>query len=164
MKLFQTLIVIVCVFACITNAQSDEIYLKNGDRVTGRVVGETNKNITISTESMGMLVVKKGFVKSYDCESCAEDAEAPVVEEEAKWTREISFGYTQAGGNTEKSQGNLDLIVKRKTDSDEFSAKGTAYYSSSNQQMDAKKFSGKLRYAYSFGEEKRWYHFYKGEG
>ena len=77
--------------------------------------------------------------------------------------REIYLiGYNESSGNTENSQLSFSFYVNRKTESDEFTIKGDSFYSSSNNEMDAQRWSGMVRYAFSFWENK-WYNFYRIE-
>lgn len=89
------------------------------------------------------------------------------VKEEAKeviWQREISLGYNESSGNTKVSQLSMSVLVNRKIEQvNEFNLKGDAYYSSSNERMDAQKWYGMARYAVNFGADKKWYNFYKFE-
>ncbi|MFH1867695.1 MAG: DUF481 domain-containing protein [Candidatus Omnitrophota bacterium] len=80
--------------------------------------------------------------------------------EQGKWKREASAGYNLATGNTEESQLSGKFIANKKTDHYEFSLKGDAYYSSSDEKMNAQKYSGMTRFAYSFGSDLKWYNFY----
>jgi len=83
--------------------------------------------------------------------------------DEAKlWSGDISLGYNKASGNTENSQLSVSGYANRKTDDNEFTSKGNAYYSSSEREMDTQKWYGMARYAFSFWGRK-WYNFYRLE-
>lgn len=56
-----------------------------------------------------------------------------------------------------------ELMINRKTDSDEWTGQLKAYFSTSNDEIDAKKFYGMGRYAFSYGSNLKWYNFYKFE-
>jgi putative salt-induced outer membrane protein len=84
--------------------------------------------------------------------------------EEPVWQREFSLGYTKSSGNTEASQLSATLSADRKIEHvNEINLKADLFYSSSNGQMDAQRWQGMGRYAFSFGETKKWYNFYKFE-
>ena len=156
------LTIILCLIFQI-NAQAEEIYLKNGDRLTGDVIKEDKENITIKTEAMGEITIRRDFLKRI---SGAEEETIEVKEEvkEVIWQREISLGYNESSGNTKVSQLSLSVLVNRKIEQvNEFNFKGDAYYSSSNEKMDAQKWYGVARYAFNFGEGRKWYNFYKFE-
>jgi hypothetical protein len=50
--------------------QTDEVRLKNGDKITGRVVEQSEANIDIETEAMGLVSISSKFV---DCIAAGED-------------------------------------------------------------------------------------------
>lgn len=80
------------------------------------------------------------------------------------WDRKIALGYNVASGNTDSSQLSTDLFINRKIEKiNETTFKGNIYYSATNDVMDTQKWYGMGRYAFSFGEEKTWYIFYKIE-
>ncbi|MBU2063171.1 MAG: DUF481 domain-containing protein [Candidatus Omnitrophica bacterium] len=81
-------------------------------------------------------------------------------EDKPVWQREFSAGFNQATGNTQNSQISADLNANRKTSYDEWTVKGSTFYSSQNKKMDGQKHAGALRYAFSFWQ-RRWYNFYK---
>ena len=89
--------------------------------------------------------------------------EAIEDEKPKLWDKNISVGYNKTSGNTQNSQSSLNIYLNRKTQDDEFTIKGDSYHSSSNGRMDAQKWYGMIRYAYSFWERK-WYNFYRLEG
>lgn len=87
-----------------------------------------------------------------------------AAQEATEWQRKISIGYSDAGGNTEKSSGSVDLMINRKSPDDELTIKANGYIGRTDKKTDAKKFYGMGRYANSFGESKKWYRFGKVEG
>lgn len=142
--------------------QADEIYLKNKDRVTGKIIEEDEHTLVIETQALGLVSVKKEFI-----EKVSLDEEIEVVETQDDgpllWERRISLGYNKTSGNTQNAQSSLMLLMHRKTTQDEFHISADSYYSSSNKKNDAQQWNGMLRYAYSFWRNK-WYNFYKLEG
>lgn len=79
---------------------AEEIYLNNGDRISGQIIQETENTMIIETQAMGTISIDKNFVMK---------EEAPknkILEEKSiQWQRKASVGYSQTGGNTEASQG-----------------------------------------------------------
>ncbi|MBL7132350.1 MAG: DUF481 domain-containing protein [Candidatus Omnitrophica bacterium] len=138
---------------------SEEIHLKNGDRVSGEIIGQSDENISVETDSMGTILIKRDFVDYID----SVDKETLAEAEEKLWQREISLGYNKSSGNTQNNQFSLRFYANRKTDHDEFTIKADNFYSSSNKKMDTQKWYGMGRYAFSFWKNK-WYNFYKIEG
>ena len=73
------------------NVFAEEIFLNNGDRITGQIIEETEESITIDTEALGTLTIEKTFLEKE--EVVPEPAEeAP---EESPWKRKFSVGYSQ---------------------------------------------------------------------
>jgi len=84
--------------------------------------------------------------------------------EEISWKREVSVGYDRSSGNTESDQLSANALLNRNREHiDEITLKGNTYYSSFDKQMNAQKWYGMGRYAFSFGGNKKWYNFYRFE-
>lgn len=167
MKPFSWIVVIIFVFLSLflflqSYLLADEIYLKNGDKITGNITGETESSISVETEAIGVVTVNRTFVSRIVRIGEIKEAISDP-EEEKLWQREISMGYSNISGNTESSQLSIGLGGSKKTDHDETTFKGNIYYSSSNDKMNSQKWYGMGRYAYSFKESKKWYNFYKLE-
>jgi len=151
---FRLILVVLCMVMGVHSAFAEEVYLDNGDRISGEIVEETETSIVIETQAMGRISVDKNFVKK----------EKKIrAEGTPQWQRKISIGYSQTGGNTEASQGSGELFINRKTGDDEWTGKLSTHISTSNDEMDAKKFYGMGRYAFSYGNDLKWYNFYKFE-
>ena len=150
--------------------RADVIYLKNKDKITGEVLEETVENVSIKTEAIGIISVKRDSIERISNvieERIAKDDERIAKEKEddlrkINWKKEISIGYNQSSGNTESSQFTLATFINRKTKHDEFTIKGDIYYSSSNEKMDAQRWSALVRNDFNFWENK-WYNFYQLE-
>ncbi|MFC1704554.1 YdiY family protein [Candidatus Omnitrophota bacterium] len=163
-RIFACLVILAVL--CFIQAQgilADEVFLKNTDRISG-VITEGDGVLFVETEAMGTVPVKKEFIDRVVTDAeLKEQPEIQVAEEEApavEWTKEISVGYDKTSGNTQKSSLSTALVLKRKTEDDEFDFKGDTYYSESNNKMDAQKWNLMTRYALSFWE-KDWFNFYK---
>jgi putative salt-induced outer membrane protein YdiY len=143
-----------------TCLHADEIYLKNGDKISGVIQSSDLESTTIQTEAMGAVLVRKDFIERID-------APPPVIEAKGTrspvWNNEIYAGFNRQRGNTSSSEAGGGFKLHRKTDGDEFDAKGYADYSERARTMDAQRYGGLVRYAFSFGGDKRWYNFYKIE-
>ncbi|MBU4311529.1 MAG: DUF481 domain-containing protein [Candidatus Omnitrophica bacterium] len=144
------------------NKDYTEVYLKNGDRISGKVIWEDDSQIKIDNNIIGIVSIKRTDVKDivYYEESKISEAKG---EKPGIWLRDISIGYDKSSGNTKNSNLTVRLYGNRKTDADEFTIKGDMFYSSADNKMDAQKWYGMVRYAYSFHKSK-WYNFYKFEG
>jgi putative salt-induced outer membrane protein YdiY len=97
--------------------------------------------------------------------SAAGVPDSPLGKEtEVIWQREVSVGYNRTSGNTHTSE----LLAKARINRnrkhvDEITLKGEAFYSSTERKMNAQKWYGMGRYAMSFGGNKNWYWFGRGE-
>ncbi len=162
-------ILVVCLLWA-SSAWGMEIYLKNGDKITGVIVTEDAQSMVVQTLAAGNIKINKSFIdfpKTYPEKYAPPQipqqkptAAVPAVE----WKRDLSLGYTQNGGNTKSQSGQFSTSINRKTSADEETVKFDSAYSSSDGVMNGKKFYGLLRYAYSFGSNLKWYNFYKVEG
>ncbi|MFC1620816.1 YdiY family protein [Candidatus Omnitrophota bacterium] len=86
-----------------------------------------------------------------------------IYADEVIWNKKLTVGYDRSAGNTDSSQMNASVFINRNHKYvNEMMLKGDAYYSSSDKKMDAQKWYGMGRYAFSFGG-KKWYNFYKFE-
>jgi len=166
----KTTILSFTIFAILSFSPSglsaDEIYLTNGDRITGEIIMETTDLLKIQNEIMGSVEVKKKFIDHIGSKTPAEivkPKETPTPKPKL-WKSKFEAGFSQAEGNTQSKSGSVALSTSRKTDHDEWTIGAQGHYSSSNGEMDEKKYAGIIRYAFNFGEEKRWYNFYKFEG
>jgi len=144
------------------NARADIFYLKNGDRITGEVVSEDDKTISIETAATGPVTVKREFIKNI---IKPEEGQSPKEDKkiaEVRWDRNVSAGYNVSSGNTKKSQAYISSHINRnRYHVDEWTLGGDLHYSSSEGKMDAQKWYSMGRYAFNFGRSKRWYNFYK---
>ncbi|MHC4124635.1 MAG: DUF481 domain-containing protein [Planctomycetota bacterium] len=149
----KVFIVLSLLFCAGGKARAEEVYLKNGDRVTGIIIEDAKGFIVISTEGMGEVRVSKDFIRD----------EALVGESpEIIWGRKISVGYNKSSGNTDSSRLISSFLINRnRVHIDEITLEGDIYYSSSDEKMDAQKWNGSGRYAFSFGSQEKWYSFYK---
>lgn len=135
---------------------AETIYLKNGDRISGEIVEESEEGVFLQSEILGLVFIPR---ESLDHILKRERKEE---KEELVWQRELSLGYNRSSGNTEISQFSLSFYANRKREEDEITLRLDSFYSSAGQKMDAQRWYGLLRYAFSFWE-RRWYNFYKLE-
>ena len=142
---------------------ADFVYLKNGDRVSGKVLEEKTDQVMLQTESMGVLHVERVSVEKIVLENNAKEVKGKNSAEVA-WKREISLGYNTSRGNTETGEIAGNFIINRKHKHvNETTLKGDLFYSEANKKTDAFKLYGMGRYAFSFGTDKKWYNFYRVE-
>lgn len=153
-----------------SSAWALEIYLKNGDKITGAIVGDDGSSILVQTLAAGEIKIDKSFIdlpetypEKYGPSAIPQQKQTVAVPA-VVWQKDVSLGYTQMGGNTKSQAGQISASINRKTAANETTLKYEGDYSSSNEVMNGKKFYGMARYAYSFSSNLKWYNFYKLEG
>lgn len=146
------------------NSYADEVYLRNQDKITGTILEENAENVSIKTEAMGIVSVKKDSIERIVKEKDVEIAEGGKKSEKITWQGEISAGYNATRGNTETEEMSLRALVSRNNKHvDEWTFKGDLFYSSADKKMNAQKWYGMGRYAFSFGKTRKWYNLYRLE-
>ncbi|MFC1646156.1 YdiY family protein [Candidatus Omnitrophota bacterium] len=140
-----------------------EIYLNNGDKISGVINEESAETLILESEAMGVITINKKHISRIEDEQAVAQVSQPAEAPEFPWERELSIGYLKSTGNTKKSELTSAFSVHRKRDIDETTLKAEAYYSSSDRKMDAKKWSLLGRYALSFGFENKSFNFYRLE-
>jgi len=158
------LITVIAIFCMASNACSDEVYLKSGDKITGEIVEQEQDSVSIKTEAMGSVSIERNFIDHIvkEKENQPEITEKP---KKATWQREVSLGCNKTTGNTRDNQISGSFLISRNNKHvDEWTLGGSLYYSSTNRKMDNQKWYGMGRYAFSFGKSKQWYGFFRGEG
>ncbi len=142
--------------------KSAQVYLKNGDKLSGEVVFDDEEQIKVKNAFIGTLSIKKAGIDKVVYADKKKAAYSQEKKESGPWSGDVSLGYDKSGGNTRDSNLALRLLLNRKTKEDEFTVKGELFYSSANDKMDAQKWYNMFRYAYSF-HERKWYNFFKIE-
>jgi len=138
--------------------KSAQVYLKNGDKLSGEIVFDDEEQIKVKNDFIGTLSIKKAGVDKVVYADKKKAASSQEKKESGPWSGDVSLGYDKSGGNTRDSNLALRLLLNRKTKDDEFTVKGELFYSSANDKMDAQKWYNMFRYAYSF-HERKWYNF-----
>lgn len=138
-----------------------EIYLKNGDKISGRIITDESDKVVVNSESLGELSVKREVISRIVTREDKKAAE-PAAETPGLWKKDVASGYSRSDGNTKKSSANIDINVTRKTEKDEVNLKGKVFYSSSDGKMDAQKWYTMARYGFNIWD-KKWFSFYKLE-
>ncbi len=145
-----------------SNLFAAQISFDNGDKITGEIISSSENSIELETKALGVVTVERKFIKQV-----IDTNQTQAVSEDDKetklWNKELSLGYDKSNGNTQSNQASIKLYTNRKSDSDELTISGQGMYASSNKKMDAQRYSGLIRYAFSFGQRK-WYNFYKLQG
>lgn len=158
--------VIVCtvfLLLAVSTARAGVVNLKNGDKITGKIIEETNEDITIESEVLGTFMIEREYIKDYMTDSQMATKQVAEKEEAQKWKRKVSVGLSKLGGNDQEFDATISLSANRKTDDNETTIKVSKSYEETDGKLDNKEFDGLLRHAYNFGEAKKWFHFGKLE-
>jgi len=150
------LLLLIC-SASATYAQ-EQIYLINGDRISGIIAQKQEDAILLDTSFFGTLLIDRANI-----EKIISEEEAIPEEIKVEWKREVETGYNLVTGNTERSNFIVAGLINRKTDRHEITLKGNFNYTSSDEKMDGQTWYTMARYAYSFGKARKWFNFYKFE-
>lgn len=146
-----------------------EIFLNNGDRISGEVISREEGRLSVMTESMGLVEIPLDHVKKI-----LEDDKKVYPEKlgttekrkepEIAWEKEISLGFNAARGNTETTElTGSALLSRRHIGENEITFKGNIFYSESDKEMDSRKWYALARYALNFSPSRKWYSFYRIE-
>ncbi len=170
MRFFRVIFLLI-LFFCLNGyfqTWADEVYLKNGDKVTGKILQNDADRLIIKTDALGTLTIAKQYVdKSLtDEEKQLATLQQQMQEEKVaqRWVKKVSMGYNQTGGNSRTTSDHSEVSLTRKFDSQEVNIKGTADYGSTDHHVSSRRFYELMRYSSSFGVGKRWNRFYKVEG
>lgn len=131
-----------------------EIYLTNGDRLSGTIIRENLSEVAISSSLFGELTLRREVIaKIITPEDKTRQAEKEKAEKE-KWRRLISAGYTASSGNTKKSALAMSVSADKAREVDEINLKGNLFYSTSENKMDAQNWYTMGKYAYNLFNRK----------
>lgn len=153
-----TLIALSCVVSA--GAYADEVYLKNGDRITGIISEERQSAWIVETESMGSVIIQKVHVDKIISTIPKEDlqeTEKPATK--SPWQVELEAGMDRRRGNSSSTEAMGKFKFNRRNDHDEWTFMGKGYYSEQDRKMNSRKYGGSGRYAFSFGPDLKWYRF-----
>lgn len=140
-----------------------EIHLTNGDKISGEIVTQNADKLLVRGEAYGEISVNRKFVKEIK-DAIAPKPVTPRPPEPKIWDGNLSAGIDRQSGNVRSTEANAGFLIHRKREKvDEFHLKGESFYSAVNKKMNAQRYSGMIRYAFSFGKKKKWYNFYKTE-
>lgn len=153
----QILIGVFLTAGAVTLAADDEVKLKNGDRLTGKVAGMDGGKLTVETSHSGKVVVDFAQVASLKTEgpvkvnlASGQDVEGPLEYAEGKlkvggadtdfstvkafnkppvaWHGNVNLGWRSTDGNVHNRSGIATAELIRKSDHDEILFRGIARY------------------------------------
>jgi putative salt-induced outer membrane protein YdiY len=153
--------ILLIILILTTQSYATEIYLKNGDRISGDIITQDKKNININSPVFGDINIDSKYVDHIGSKPKPKPEKPPKT---SPWKGEITAGYNTARGNTEKEQLTASVSIdKKRSKIDEINLKANIFYSSANKKMNAQKWYTMARYARNFGKEKKWYWFSRSE-
>lgn len=145
---------------------SDEIYLKNRDRISGTVIEDTDESILLKTQALGDVLIKKSAIRKIVRRAeIKPPSKTPIMDTASRipvWKREAALGLGATMGNVQQESlsAAASIQMERKL-LDELNISGRFYYSSNKKKMDNQKWNSNVRYALYYGRNKMWYHLYK---
>ncbi|HNX91560.1 MAG TPA: DUF481 domain-containing protein [Candidatus Omnitrophota bacterium] len=178
MKITTKILYIAVFLICANSSYADQVFLTNGDKVSGEVeVKDTD--IILKNPVLGKLKIKKEMIDHIEQEQKVSeesikkelaDREMNDTEKKEKKSnvtyqkREISTGFSMARGNTTKDELSINFIWERIREKiDQVTFNGNSLYSSTNKKADTSKWSTKGRYLRNFTKSRKWYVFAEEE-
>ncbi|MDD5644750.1 MAG: DUF481 domain-containing protein [bacterium] len=113
-----------------TTAGSHEVFLRNGDKVTGIIRKITQTEVVIETDYAGTITIDKSRVRSYFPDAFEEKIAGGEKDFKpaAKWEAKAEAGYTFSTGNSEIQSVNAKAALKRKAERTILEINGMAVY------------------------------------
>lgn len=164
MRYWMTVLFILSLGIVSADAHADEIRFLNGDLLKGVLLRESPGEIIFESANLGVLTVQREMIKTVIIAGPEPEEEIKTPSPGIEWVREIEGSYQLKSGNTDAEELAGKFLVNRKREKvDEWTFRGRGYYSSEDKKMNSQRYYGLARYAWSFGREKKWYHFMKTE-
>jgi putative salt-induced outer membrane protein YdiY len=173
MSVKLTIPIIFLVFLLTANvAHADYFFLKNGDRVSGDVIKNNDKNYRIKTYYFGELTLDKTMIRRIqtNIEHDQEIKKTPAgvnatnpltpvsVSSPRYWDKRFSAGYQVSNGNTRNSHLNVGVDSHYKKDRNEWTIKSIFEYGSDNDKMDTQKYFAKVQNDSRLARNQKWFY------
>jgi len=165
-RLFGLLTVTAAVLCLVASAYADTVTFENGDRLSGRIVGEEDGKVVLEVPGIGEVRIEKDRIVESDVETATleEDLETTVAvlaeevekEEKSPWTWRLDLGATYSTGNTERVGLAFKAEAKRSTKDSEILAWASVVYTeddknrTENEQIIAGRYDWKFENWYLF--------------
>lgn len=131
---------LLCVLIFLSPVYADEVYLTNGDRLTGRIDNMVDGKLILKSDLVGTVtidvsnirtlnsvapleihlkdgkVLRRQITTSQQIELSSINAINPPPKPKPKWKGEISAGYNSAHGNTNTDNLNISAVLKKRTE------------------------------------------------
>ncbi len=179
LRTLHKLLTLIVFFSLAVSVSADEIILKNGDRISGTIVNQTDSAIVLQSAMLGELTISKENIQTFSvgnqqepakeapaAKPAPKPAEKPKVDTEPKWTGDFTANFAAQRGNNDQDSINMRLAAKKKSDKDTIEAEARYRFeqqenTSSNKTEttdDNLRFAGK----YSRKWNEKWYWYGKG--
>ncbi|MCA9396439.1 MAG: DUF481 domain-containing protein [Candidatus Omnitrophica bacterium] len=161
MKILRVMLILSGLVMGGISGYAEEVRLSTGETLSGKVLSEGADYIEFRHPVLGVMRLDKKnaeTVSGSQTKSVAASDNTGV-----EWSRTIEAGFDRRRGNTAGSELNASVKLNRKTSDDEWTMEGSGHYAEDHRRMSTQKYYGLIRYAFSFGPEKKWYQFNKAE-
>lgn len=90
---------LLALFCLLSSVSADTWILANGDRLSGRLITESDATVEIEHPQLGRLVLERGKLRPAPAGSAAVAAQpAPPAVPRTRWKRQVEFGYVMQEG------------------------------------------------------------------
>lgn len=142
------------VLSYICSASAEVIYLKNGDRVTGKIVEEKDNNLKVQSILFGEIVLPRENIDRVDQELSLQKKEEPSHN---SWKGSFSVSYATVSGNSHSRNAMVGFNAHRKSGHSEWDTQNEWAYGSDNRKMVTQKFYSKTKNDLSFELAPKWF-------
>ena len=160
---------LVAALSTVSPAPGEEIELKNGDRLTGTIIKQTDGLLVLDHDALGRLEIAFDRVLSIGPEAGA-GGEAPASPtmlsdeaeaDEKEWKSSFKLGLNSSFGNTDTQGFNAGFTSFREGESDKTTLDAHYYYGASDGDRDTNKFTAGVLQDW-FVPDTRWLYFAQG--
>jgi putative salt-induced outer membrane protein YdiY len=145
------------------------LYLKNGDRISGDILEESEFYVKIYTSVIGEMSVHKGFIDKIEDSKeeertveeepaiCPPTASPIIVVKPKYWDHHIAAGYQVSKGNNQSSSTNIMLDSRYQKDEQEWILKGMVDYATYQEKMSAQRYFARAQSNSRFIKGSKWF-------
>lgn len=149
-------LIIIMFFCGVCEVAAESLYLKNGDRVTGQIIEESEDQLKVKTDIFGEVVLLRDMIDHVDKGTVPSAVETkPVPPKVLENTLSVSYAATR--GNSDSKDAAVSLNTRHKKGRNEWAIQSTWEYGSDNKKMTTQKFFNKAQSDYFLGETSKWF-------
>ncbi len=136
---------LLCILMFFSPVYADEVYLNNGDRLTGKIDSMIGSKLILKSELAGTVTIDISNIQTLKSDAPVEihlkdgtilnqqvqafelsaiDTINPPAKPKPKWKGDISAGYNSAHGNTNTDSINVTVNLKKRTEKDRTKVSG----------------------------------------